>query len=87
MLSPLHEAAGELIKAYMPAGRPFTPTLHLRDEIGLDSLEFVELAMGLEKRFQVALPDEEIGQWQTVEDVLRCLDRFVPQLQLARQAA
>ncbi|MDO7854052.1 acyl carrier protein [Hymenobacter convexus] len=77
--SPLHEAASDLIKAYLPAGRPLTPTMHLRDEVGLDSLEFVELAMRLESRFRVTLPDEQIGKWQTVADVLHCLDQFVPQ--------
>ena len=44
-------------------------SLSLRDDLGLDSLEVVELVMALEQALHQELPDAEIGGWRTLADV------------------
>ena len=39
-------------------------------DIGLDSLDMVEITMGLEERFDVSIEDEEIANVKTVSDIV-----------------
>ena len=54
-----------------------SPALHLHDDLGLDSLDVVELVIHLERHFGVELPDAEIGGWRTLGDVYASLERHV----------
>lgn len=42
----------------------------LNEDLGLDSLDRVEIAMGLEEEFDLDFPDDVIEGWRTVADVL-----------------
>ena len=42
----------------------------LSDDLGLDSLDTVELTLGLEKRFGVEIPDEDLEGVETVRQVV-----------------
>lgn len=46
---------------------------HLRDDLGLDSLQAVTVVMSLEEAFGVEVDDDEIDKLQTVGDVLALL--------------
>jgi acyl carrier protein len=54
-----------------------SPALHLQDDLGLDSLDVVELVIRLEQSFGVDLPDAEIGGWRTLGDLYATLERHV----------
>jgi acyl carrier protein len=47
-----------------------TLTAALADDLGVDSVDAVELALGLEREFNVTLPDEIIADVRTVQDVV-----------------
>lgn len=51
------------------------PSDYLVDDLGLDSLHHVELAMLLEERLHIELPDHVIARWQTVADVCASVER------------
>jgi acyl carrier protein len=42
----------------------------LTNDLDLDSLDTVELTLGLEKRFQIEIPDEELEDLVTVRDAV-----------------
>lgn len=46
-------------------------------DLGFDSIDHVELAMILEKAFDIALPDDEINDWVTVKDVVSNIEKYV----------
>lgn len=46
------------------------PSDHLTDDLGLDSLERVTIAMALEEMFGTEIPDRIVARWQTVADVI-----------------
>ncbi len=47
-----------------------TLSSRLVEDLGADSLDVVELIMAFEDEFSVTLPDEEIGKFKTVGDVV-----------------
>ncbi|RTQ53380.1 acyl carrier protein [Hymenobacter gummosus] len=54
-----------------------SPDLQLQDDLGLDSLDVVELVIRLEQHFGVDLPDAEIGGWRTLGDLYATVERHV----------
>ncbi|SNC76691.1 acyl carrier protein [Hymenobacter gelipurpurascens] len=52
----------------------FTPRTRLQEDIGLDSIDLVELVINLEHRFHIEIPDPEMETLRTVQDVLDCVD-------------
>ena len=52
-----------------------SPTAKLADDLGVDSVDAVEFALALERAFNIHLPDEVIGEVQTVQDVIELVDR------------
>jgi acyl carrier protein len=46
----------------------------LRNDLGLDSLDIVELIMELEDEFEIEIPDEEADNLKTVGDVIHFIE-------------
>jgi acyl carrier protein len=47
----------------------------LVDELGLDSLDTVELTLGLEEAFGVEIPDSDLEDVRTVGDVIDLIEK------------
>jgi acyl carrier protein len=45
------------------------------DDLGLDSLDIIELIMEFEEEFDLEIPDKEAEKIKTVGDVIRYLDK------------
>lgn len=46
----------------------------LREDLGADSLDALELIMSLEEEYGMAIPDDEAAKLKTVEDVVNYID-------------
>jgi acyl carrier protein len=55
-----------------------TPATHLHHDLHLNLLERVQLGIRLEHSLNLKIPDTEIGQWQTLADVLACVKQHLP---------
>ncbi len=51
-----------------------TPTASFVDDLGADSLDVVELVMGLEEEFDVEIPDQDAEKIATVGDAVAYID-------------
>lgn len=51
-----------------------TPTASFVDDLGADSLDVVELVMGLEEEFDVEIPDEDAEKIGTVADAVSYIE-------------
>ena len=51
-----------------------TPNASFVDDLGADSLDVVELVMGLEEEFDVEIPDEEAERITTVQEAVTYID-------------
>jgi len=49
------------------------PDDSLRDDLGLDSLQTIELVYEVESAFDIQIPDEDFGRMQTVQNVVTYL--------------
>jgi acyl carrier protein len=45
------------------------------DDLGADSLDVVDLVMGLEEEFDIEIPDEDAEKIQTVEQAVAYIDQ------------
>ena len=62
------------------AGRGFdatkiTPDAHLMRDLDLDSLDTVEMTLGIEERFGIEIPDAELEDLCTVGDAVGLVER------------
>jgi acyl carrier protein len=46
-------------------------------DLGMDSLDAVELAMAMENELGVTIPDDELRKAKTVEDLIRLVNRHL----------
>ncbi len=51
-----------------------TPSASFVDDLGADSLDVVELVMGLEEEFDIEIPDEDAEKMATVGDAIAYID-------------
>ena len=51
----------------------------LDDDLIFDSLDYVDLAVKLEKEFDVKIEDDVIDEWKTVQDVVDYVDKLLQQ--------
>ena len=47
-----------------------TPSAKLKEDLDIDSLSAVELALELETAFDIRIEDEELGKLETVQDII-----------------
>ena len=48
----------------------FVLTASIRNDLGIDSLDIVELMFDLEKRFEIVIPDEDLLKIVTINDLI-----------------
>jgi len=44
------------------------------DDLGADSLDVTELVLSIEDQFNIKIPDEEVGKFKTVKDLIVYLE-------------
>nr|WP_305874159.1 acyl carrier protein [Helicobacter pylori] len=52
-----------------------TPEAKFVKDLGVDSLDIVELIMALEERFGIEIPDEQAEKIVNVDDVMRYIEK------------
>lgn len=53
--------------------KQITPDANFKDELGVDSLEMMELIMEFERQFKIQIPDEAAEEIKTVGDAEKFL--------------
>ena len=53
------------------------PEDRLYEDLGAESMDIVNLAVALEDRFGVFIPEEDLADLRTVQDVYRLLHRYL----------
>jgi len=56
-----------------------TPQSKLRDDIGINSIGLLYMAMALEEEFGIKFVNDDFIELNTVHDVIQCIDQKVAQ--------
>ena len=54
-----------------------TPTAHIIDDLGADSLDIAEMAIALEDKFKIEIPDSGLWKLKTVQDIIDYVSKGV----------
>lgn len=63
------------------------PGARLREDLGLDSLDGVDLIVALEKALSVQIPETDARQMRTVADIFAFIDKTVATMEATHPAA
>ncbi|MBQ3499628.1 MAG: acyl carrier protein [Clostridia bacterium] len=53
-----------------------TMETNIKDDLGADSLDLVDLAISLEDEFEVEVPDNALEKFETVGDIVRFIEEM-----------
>ena len=59
-----------LVESLNIEGSEVVPTARLNEDLGIDSLLSIELALEIESELNIKIEDEELMKLQTVQDVI-----------------
>jgi acyl carrier protein len=68
-----------IVRHLMVDPEEVTPGSSLRDDLGADSLDVVELTMEFEEKFNIVIPDEEAEKLTTVKQVYDYIEAKINQ--------
>jgi acyl carrier protein len=69
------EALREIMAARLGlSAEQIVPEARLVEDLGLDSLDAVELAIAVERKFEIEVPEEELTKLKTVADMLALVE-------------
>lgn len=57
--------------------KSITLETNIRKDLGLNSLELVNLAVDIEEEFDVEIPDKEAMGLETVADAIRVIEKYL----------
>ena len=50
---------------------------NIKNDLGMDSLDAMELAMALEEAFSISIEEESLSTFETVKDIVTYIDEHV----------
>ena len=54
-----------------------TEETNIRSELGLNSLELINIAVAIEDEFDVEIPDREVGNIETLGDAIKIIEKYI----------
>ncbi|MES1936071.1 acyl carrier protein [Salinisphaera hydrothermalis] len=64
----------ELLVPYVPAGAKIEPQTKLVDDLGLDSVQVMEVLMELEDRLDTSIPMNFLPDVETMDDLVKAME-------------
>lgn len=65
-----------LAKQFCIPEQSITPQFRIREDLGADSLDIMELLMSIEEDYGLTIPDEKLADFVTVQDIADYLDNL-----------
>ena len=76
-MSRIQDKARALIASKMKLDeKEITPEKHLFNDLGADSLDFVELSMMLEREFNVKFTEDDTAKVKTIADLYELIEKY-----------
>ena len=73
----MFEEVKEALRAQLKLGdREITVDSKMKDDLGADSLDVLQLLMTIEETYDITIPDEKLATFHTVGDVVSFLEQL-----------
>ena len=59
------------------SGASITMDTNFEEDLGVDSLDIVELSLALEEEFDIEIPDEEVENIKEVGDIVKYIESHI----------
>ena len=59
------------------APEKLTEETNIRSELGLNSLELINIAVAIEDEFDLEIPDREVGNIETLGDAIKVIEKYM----------
>ena len=66
-----------LIKQLRLKNVEITPESRIKEDLGADSLDVLQMLMTLEEDYGITIPDEKLAEFKTVADIVNYCDKHV----------
>lgn len=60
-----------------PDNHNISPSTHLANDLGADSLDQVEIIMAIEDHYEIEIPDDAASEIHTVADLHACVEKLI----------
>ena len=70
-----YEIKGQIVDFLGVDEAKITSEAKLKEDLGIDSLDAVELAMAIEEAFDIKIDDEDLKKLITVQDIVNCVEK------------
>ena len=73
----MFEEVKEAIRKQLKLGdAEITENSKIKEELGADSLDILQLLMTIEEKYGIIIPDESLAEFKTVGDIAKYLDNI-----------
>ena len=73
----MFEQVKEALRKQLKLGdREITMESKIKDDLGADSLDTLQLLMTIEETYGITIPDENLAEFKTVGDIVNSLERL-----------
>ena len=68
------EVKEALVKQLKLGGKEITEESRIKEDLGADSLDVLQLLMTIEETYGIVIPDERLAEFKTVGDIVEYLE-------------
>ena len=70
----MYEAVRDILaKQLKVAKEEIAPSSRIKEDLGADSLDILQLLMTIEEDYGIVIPDEKLATFETVDDIVKYL--------------
>ncbi len=74
----MFEQVKEVICRYVDVDpAKITEDTNIRSDLGLNSLELINIAVAIEDEFDLEIPDREVGNIETLADAVKIIEKYM----------
>ena len=76
----INEVVKILVSEVLLMDNNFSNQTHLRNDLGADELDIVEITIALENQYDIVIPDDDVAQFVTIGDIVTYIKNSTPNM-------
>ena len=76
----INEVVKILVSEVLLTENNFSNQTHLRNDLGADELDIVEITIALENQYDIVISDNDMAQFVTIDDIVNYIEHNTPNI-------